>query len=324
METCTAEFARLSAPLQGLRCDGSAFITLTSPFSLQNWTQPIIELVMVAGAVACLIHALRWYRRHRDASNLVVWITGVVALLLIEPFSYFPQWFGLEKSLGVTFVHNLFSVQFFYDRMPLYIIAMYPVFGYVSYVLMQRTGIFKNYNAVVGALSVAFVFHCLFEVIDTLGPQWKWWVWNTQLSTSIPALGVVPYLNIQAFTIVLPFGMALGSQLICKVPHRGGWTIARDVLAVSLLVWPLQFVAAMPATIVNLLGGSLSAARFVSAWVYIALAAVFGGYALVGAYRARRARPRARARRCSTRLFSAGLHRRVLDLRGDLLDRGAV
>ena len=33
---------------------------------------------------------------------------------------------------GVTFVHNLFSVQFFYDRMPLYIIAMYPVFGYIS------------------------------------------------------------------------------------------------------------------------------------------------------------------------------------------------
>jgi hypothetical protein len=151
---------------------------------------------------------------------------------------------------------------------PLCIIAMYPVFGYVSFVLVQRTGIFK-YNAVVGALSVAFVFHCLFEVIDTLGPQWKWWVWNTQLSTSMPGLGVVPY----------------------KVSHRGGWTIARDVLTMSLLVWPLQFAAALPVTIVNLLGGSLSAARFVSAWVYIALVAVFGGYALVGAYRARRADP---------------------------------
>ena len=191
----------------------------------------------------------------------------------------------------MTFVHNLFSVQFFYDRMPLYIIAMYPVFGYISYVLVQRTGIFKNYNVVVGALSVAFVFHCLFEVVDTVGPQWKWWAWNTQLSTSTPALGVVPYLNIQAFTIVLPFGLVLCTRLLCKVPHRGGWVIARDVVIVSLLVWPLQFLAALPATVVGLLGGSLDSARYISTWAYIALAAAVGGYAFIGAYRARRADP---------------------------------
>ena len=115
----------------------------------------------------------------------------------------------------MTFVHNLFSVQFFYDRMPLYIIAMYPVFGYISYVLVQRTGIFKNYNVVVGALSVAFVFHCLFEVVDTVGPQWKWWAWNTQLSTSTPALGVVPYLNIQA--ISRPSRSCCRSDLFCAL-----------------------------------------------------------------------------------------------------------
>ena len=97
--------------------------------------------------------------------------------------------------------------------------------------------------------------------------------------------------NIQAFTIVLPFGLVLCTRLLCKVPHRGGWVIARDVVIVSLLVWPLQFLAALPATVVGLLGGSLDSARYISTWAYIALAAAVGGYAFIGAYRARRADP---------------------------------
>lgn len=291
METCTAEFARLSAPLQGLRCDGNPFVTFTNPLTLQNWTMPVIELLMVAGMVLFLVHALRWYRRTGDASNLVVWITGIVALLLIEPIAYFPQWFGLEQKMGLTFVHNQFTVQFLYDRLPLYIVAMYPVFAYLAWVLVQRTGIFRKYNVFVGAASVTFVFHALFEVVDTVGPQWRWWSWNTELSTSTPALGVVPYLNIQSFTLGLPFGLALLTLLICKAPHRGGRIIARDVLLVSVLVWPFQFLASAPATIVDLLGGSLESARFASVWIYTAIVAVVTIYAYVGSYRARIADP---------------------------------
>jgi hypothetical protein len=291
MQNCTAEFARLAASLSGVQCDGNPFVTFTSPFALQNWTLPVIEFVMVVGALATLVHAVKWYRRHGDASNLVVWITGVVALMLIEPIAYFPQWFGLEQSMGLTFVHNQFSVQFLYDRLPLYIIAMYPVFGYLSYVLVQRTGIFTRYKAVVGAATAAFVFHCLFELVDTVGPQWRWWSWNTELSTSVPALGVVPLLNIQAFTVVLPFGMVLGARLVGSTHRRGGWLVARDVLVVSLLVWPLQFLASLPATIVDLLGGSLETARFVSIWLYVAALAGVAAYAYVGSYRARRRDP---------------------------------
>jgi hypothetical protein len=62
--------------------------------------------------------------------------------------------------MGLTFVHNQFSVQFLYDRLPLYIVAMYPVYSYVAYVLVQRTGIFKRYNPLIAAVCVAFVFHC--------------------------------------------------------------------------------------------------------------------------------------------------------------------
>jgi hypothetical protein len=226
--------ARLSAPLKDVRCDGNPLLTLHNPLTLQNWTYPAIEGLLIVGAVACLVHAARWYRQHRDASNLVVWISLISALLLIEPMAYFPQWFGMDRVMGLTFVHGQFSVQFFYDRLPLYIVAMYSVFGYVAYTLVQRTGILKTYNAFVGAVCVAFVFWCLFEVIDTVGPQWRWWVWNTELPTSKPSLGPIPYLSLQMFSVALPFGIAFAARLVSKTPHPGGWYIVRDVVMVSV------------------------------------------------------------------------------------------
>jgi hypothetical protein len=288
LNTCTAEFVRLSASLRGVRCDANPFITLTNPLSLQNWTLPLIEFVMIAGALAGLVHAVRWYRRTADASNLVIWFGGVVALLLIEPIAYFPQLFGLEDSLGLTFVHAQFTVQFLFDRLPLYIVAMYPMFGYLSYVLVQRTGIFAAYRPLVGACCVAFVFQCFFEVIDTVAPQWSWWVWNTKLSSSTPALGVVPYLNIQSFALVLPFGLTLVTRWVCRNPCGGAKFMVRCVMIVSILVWPLQCLASAPATVVNLLGGPLDTARAVSLWTYIVVTGCVTALAFTGVYRARR------------------------------------
>ncbi|MEB4209785.1 hypothetical protein [Mycobacterium sp. 94-17] len=266
-------------------------MTLANPLSLANWTLPVIELLMVAGAIGCLVHAVRWYRQNGDASNVVIWISSVVGLLLIEPMAYFPQWFGLEKTMGLTFVHNQFSVQFMFDRLPLYIIAMYPVFAYLSYVLVQRAGIFAKYNTVIGAASVAFAFHCLFEVIDTIGAQWRWWAWNTELPTSVPALGVVPYLNIQVFTICLPFGLVAVTRVVSTARWPGAGRILRDVVIVSILLWPVILLASAPASIVHALGGSILVARAVSLWVYIVIVAAVGIYTFVGAYRARREDP---------------------------------
>ena len=55
MKTCTADFGRLSAPLKHMRCDGNPLLTLHNPFTLQNWTYPVIEWLLIAGATACLI-----------------------------------------------------------------------------------------------------------------------------------------------------------------------------------------------------------------------------------------------------------------------------
>ena len=53
--------------------------------------------------------------------------------------------------MGMAFVHNQYSVQFLYDRLPLYIVGMYPFFGEAAWVLVQRRGILRRYNAFVDA-----------------------------------------------------------------------------------------------------------------------------------------------------------------------------
>jgi len=274
--------------LGGLQCDGNPFITLTNPLKLQHWSMPVIEVLLIVGAVACLVHALRWRREHGDSSNLVVWIASIFALLMVEPIAYFPQWFGLQDLLGLTFVHNQFSVQFLFDRLPLYIVAMYPVYTYVSYALIQRTGIFKRHNAIVGATCVAFAFHCLYEVVDTVGVQFRWWVWNKDLSTSVPSLGVVPYLNIQALSLGVPFGLALLTLIVSKQPAPSGWRVTRNVVLVCIFTWPVMFLSSLPATLLNLAGVPIVTARLVGTWLLIAAAGAVSGVVLGREYVARR------------------------------------
>ena len=203
---------------------------------------PVIEALLIAGAVACLVHAVHWRRGHGDSSNLVIWVASILALLMVEPIAYFPQWFGLQDTLGLTFAHNQFSVQFLFDRLPLYIVAMYPVYTYVAYVLVQRTGVFQRCHPIVAATCVAFTFHCLYEVVDTVGVQFRWWVWNEELSTSTPALGVVPYLNLQAFSLGVPFGMALATLVVSKRSAPSGWSLARNIALVCIFTWPVMFL----------------------------------------------------------------------------------
>lgn len=291
MQTCTAEFARLSAHLGGLDCDANPFLTLRNPFSLQHWTMPLIELTLVAGAIAALVHALRYRRSQGDSSNLVIWFAGIFCLLLIEPIAYFPQWFGLEQTMGLTFVHNQFTVQFLYDRLPLYIVAMYPFFSYTAWVLVQRTGIFKRYHAVVSASCVTVVFLALYEVVDMVGPQFRWWVWNENLSTSVPTLGHVPYVNLQAFSIALPFAMALVTLWVSKQGQIGGRMVARNVVLVCLLVWPILFLSSLPSLLMSLAGVPVGTARIVATWLLFCAAGVVTAGAFTGAYPARRDDP---------------------------------
>ena len=109
-EQCNAAFDHLARQLGDFSCqDAPAFVHLRNPFGLSNWTLPVLELMMVAGAVFALLYSIRRLRRDGDPINLVLWFATVIYLFVVEIPLYFPNIFGVEDQLGVVFAHNAFS-----------------------------------------------------------------------------------------------------------------------------------------------------------------------------------------------------------------------
>jgi hypothetical protein len=79
-QQCTAAFDEIARRLGGFACqDAPAFIHLRNPLALSNGTLPVLELMMVAGAVLALIHSIRRLRRDGDPINLALWCATVRA-----------------------------------------------------------------------------------------------------------------------------------------------------------------------------------------------------------------------------------------------------
>jgi hypothetical protein len=251
---CGPDFAQVAGSLGGIPCSAApAVVSVRSPLELTNWTLPVVEALMIVGAVVSLVHAtLRW--RRGDPTNLALWWATVVYVLVLEPPLYFPDRFGLQDQVGLIFVHNLFSVQFLYDRLPLYIVALYPAMTYLAYAVVQRTGVLERRGALVGAACVAFVFHCFYEVFDNLGPQLRWWAWNADAPSNSPWLAAVPLTSAVMFAGASPFGLALLTRLLVARPAARGrlpaWSLVPRVVAIGVLTPLSMLVFSLPYALV--------------------------------------------------------------------------
>lgn len=122
---CSDDIERIANRL-GFGCEHAAPWVTLKPVRTGGWTLPVLELLMVAGAVLALWWAIRRLRRDRDPVNIVIWFATVIYLLIVEPPLYFPTVFRVDSTIGAVFAHNVFTVQFMYDRLPLYIVGLYP------------------------------------------------------------------------------------------------------------------------------------------------------------------------------------------------------
>ncbi|MFI0350048.1 hypothetical protein [Actinomadura sp. 9N407] len=201
--TCDAAAERVAEGL-GFSCDDAdPVIDFRNPLGLENGTMPVLELLIIGGAVFALVHAWRRWRRDGDPVNISLWFASVVYLAVIEPPLYFPGWFGLEEHVGFIFSHNVFTVQFMYDRLPLYIVAFYPALSQLAYELIRALGVFARRGPLLGSVAVAFACQVFYEIFDHLGPQLKWWAWNHDNETiNQPAFASVPMNSMLLFASV--------------------------------------------------------------------------------------------------------------------------
>ena len=212
--------------------------SLNNPVELYSWTQPLLEMLIIGGAIFALVHAIRRWRRDGDPANLALWFGSLVYLAITEPPLYFPEWFGLDKIYGFIFAHNEFTVQFMYDRLPLYIVAFYPAIITLAYETVRAFGIFAKRGAAVGAICVAFVSQVFYEIFDHLGPQLKWWAWNAEnVQVNHPMFASVP-MN----SMLLYASVSLGFLTYLIVRLAALPTAARAIVAG--LLTPLGMVVA--------------------------------------------------------------------------------
>jgi hypothetical protein len=234
----------------GFDChDVSPVVSVRNPFDLASWTMPFLELLIIAGAVFALVHAVRRFRAG-DPIALAMWCAPLVYLFVTEPPLYFPEWFGLDKQFGFIFAHNLFTVQFMWDRLPLYIIAIYPALAMLAYELVRVLGIFRNRGTLVGSIAVSFVCQVFYEVFDQIGPQLKWWAWNdANQDVNHPALASVPMTSMLLFASV-SFGVMtyLVVRLVGSGPRRG-WSLTWRILLAGALAPPAMGVFGIPSSI---------------------------------------------------------------------------
>ncbi len=262
----------------GFSCRKSpAVLHLSNPFGLADPTMPILELLIVGGAAFALGWAVRRRRRDGDPVNLVLWFATVIYLLIIEPPLYFPSTFGVEKLIGPVFAHNVFTVQFMYDRLPLYIVALYPAMATLAYEIVRSLGIFRRRGIVVGAICAGFVHQCFYEVFDQLGPQLRWWAWNTETPVNQPMLASVPMSSVLLFATVGP-ALLTGFVvfLVGRDRRHGPAALVMRTLAAAILMPPGLVVVNIPIALVQ---GDQPAGPL--RWmVYLAFMGVFWAIAL--------------------------------------------
>ncbi len=228
---CTATFDTFAQSLGGFSCrNAPAVVHFRNPFDLSNWTLPVLEVTMIVGAVLALLHGIRRLRRHGDPTIVVLWFASVVYLLVAEIPLYFPDIFGITNHIGFVFAHNVFTVQFLYDRLPLYIVALYPALATLTFEIVRVTGVFRRQGILVGAVCVGFVHHCFYEVFDQLGPQLRWWAWNNDNAFNHPMMASVPMTSIVLFAAIGPVALVFLVELFVGRRAERGERLSRRAL----------------------------------------------------------------------------------------------
>lgn len=278
---CTPTFADLAQRL-GFSCaEAGGLVEFRNPAALENWTLPVLEAMIILGSVLALVYAIARLRRHGDPTNLVLWFGATAFLFVIEPPIYFPATFGTEEYLGTMFAHNVFTVDFLWGRLPLYIVAIYPLMATLAFEIVRMLGVFRlrRYGVLLGAVCVGFVHHAFYEIFDQLGPQLRWWEWTLDNQVNLPFFDSVPLPSVVVFAALWPMSLALCVQFfvgrhIDAGRRFGGIELVWRTVVIGLTASVGVFVLPLPATVLGLAGDTVRGVMYAAELVAVTVVAV--------------------------------------------------
>lgn len=156
-----------------------ALVFVNEPGALIDWSFLAIELIVLTGFVTTVMHAFRHARQSGTKSAPLTLLACLLYGLLMDISSYYTV---------ENFWHGEFSVMFLYNRLPLYIVLLYPALIYHLYMTIRR----YEFSPLVEAVSVGFFGGVAYSIFDNLGPMLGWWIWDTSDPTTLPYLSSVP------------------------------------------------------------------------------------------------------------------------------------
>ena len=253
MQTCGSGFIHVGRALDFDGCNSlNPFGYLRSPLHLQHWTMAVVEVLLMVGAAVFVWLGVYRARRDHDATLLCFLGASIAYLLTMEvPGAYFPDLMGASPA-DVPFVHNRFSIGFLFDRLPLYIVALYLALPGLAFVIVERADIFaRRHGLLVASVCVGFLHHAFYEIFDQFGPQYHWWAWNYDLKYMAFSQGSVPMVSLLGFSMLGPFVFTLLVQMTVIRPlgrghHSVSAVVSRTVaagvvaaIALSVLMAPI-------------------------------------------------------------------------------------
>jgi hypothetical protein len=246
-------------------------VTVRNPFA-----QPLsflgLEIVVLACGALTLMHAVRALRRERDALPLFTWVAVVSYGLVMEIVSY---------NYIDSFTHGPFTVMLYHDKLPLYVVAVYPALLYTGIAMARRLGLSRAAEPFVAGLAIVL----LDFPFDVLGPPAGWWSWSPVDPNIRERWEGVP-LTSYYWHITFGGSLALLTRSLDRWLARGGpaalgkLALAPIAGALTLVVGGLTFV---PFHILKKAGVSDAA--------NLALLVAMSAAVLLGAKKARRAEP---------------------------------
>ncbi|MBH0121511.1 hypothetical protein I0Q12_19150 [Rhodococcus sp. CX] len=278
-DLCSPTFEDLAVRL-GFSCEeAGGLVEFRSPTALENWTLPVLEVTIVVGAVLALVFAILRLRRQGDPTNLVLWFGATAYLFFIEPPLYFPAAFGIEEHVDTMFAHNVFTVDFMWGRLPLYIVAIYPLMATLAFEIVRMLGVFTRYGVLVGAVCVGFVHHAFYEIFDHLGPQLRWWEWSLDNPINQPFFDSVPIPSVVVFAALWPMSLALCVQFfvgrhVDAGRHFTGVELTWRTVVIGLLASVGTFVLPLPATVLGIGGDTVRGVVYLAELVVVSVVAV--------------------------------------------------
>lgn len=174
----------------------NSLIYFNNPFQLKNWTFNVVETTVFLGAALAFLHSIREYKKRGNKAPFFLWISCLFYGIFLEIVVY---------NFVDNFWHGEFSIMFYHNRFPLYIVLIYPSLIYHVFMTIERFKIYLlPYGRIIEAIIIGWASQMMYLLYDNIGPQMHWWIWNPGDVTLLPLWEAVPatsYHWIYGFTI---------------------------------------------------------------------------------------------------------------------------